>query len=123
MDYSVSLNRAVLNYAAGMREELLYNIYAAGKRSIARGSTDTWTTNPKRLAQVAARFGGAGGGRGGRGGGGVSNEEAAWAELHKPELRDPRGYIIPSDQPDFSDGDQVHQRTARGERRRAARDR
>ena len=61
---------------------------------------DTWTTNPKRLAQVAARFGG-GGGRGGRGGGGVSNEDAAWAELHKPEFRDPRGYIIPSDQPDF----------------------
>ena len=101
VDYSISLNRAVLNYAAGMREELLYNIYSAGKRSIARGSTDTWTTNPKRLAQVAARFGGAGGGRGGRGGGGVSNEEAAWAELHKPELRDPRGYIIPSDQADF----------------------
>jgi hypothetical protein len=101
VDYSVSLNRAVLNYAAGMREELLYNIYAAGKRSIERGNTDTWTTNPKRVAQVAARFGGAGGGRGGRGGGGVSNEEAAWAELHRPELRDPRGYIIPSDQPDF----------------------
>jgi hypothetical protein len=103
IDYSISLNRAVLNYAAGMREDLLYNIYAAGKRSIERGSTDTWTTNPKRLAQVAARFGGAGGGRGGRGGagGGVSNEEAAWAELHKPELRDPRGYIIPSDQADF----------------------
>ncbi len=99
VDYSISLNRAVLNYAAGMREELLYNIYAAGKRSIARGSTDTWTTNPKRLAQVAARFGGAG--RGGRGGGAVSNEDAAWAELHRPELRDPRGYIIPSDQPDF----------------------
>jgi hypothetical protein len=99
VDYSISLNRAVLNYAAGMREELLYNIYSAGKRSITRGSTDTWTTNPKRIAQVAARFGGAG--RGGRGGGGVSNEDAAWAEMHKPELRDPRGYIIPSDQPDF----------------------
>ncbi len=101
VDYSVSLNRAVLDYAANMRENLLFNIYAAGRRSIERGSTDTWTTNPKRLAEVAARFGGAGG-RGGRGGGGVSNEEAAWAELHRPELRDPRGYIIPSDQPDFA---------------------
>ena len=101
VDYSVSLNRAVLNYAAGMREELLYNIYAAGKRSIARGNTDTWTTNPKRLAQVAARYGGAGGGRGGRGGGAVSDQDAAWAELHRPELRDPRGYVIPADQPDF----------------------
>ena len=26
---------------------------------------------------------------------------ALWAALHKPELRDPRGFIIPSDQPDF----------------------
>ncbi|MGE0440561.1 MAG: M14 metallopeptidase family protein [Gemmatimonadales bacterium] len=100
VDYSVSLNRAVLNYAAGMREELLYNIYAAGKRSIERGRTDTWTTNPKRLAQVAERFGGAGG-RGGRGGAPVSDEAAAWAEMHRPELRDPRGYIIPANQPDF----------------------
>ena len=24
-----------------------------------------------------------------------------WAELRRPEARDPRGYIIPSDQPDF----------------------
>ncbi|NUQ11159.1 MAG: peptidase [Gemmatimonadaceae bacterium] len=101
VEYSISMNRAVLDYAAGNRENLLYNIYAAGKRSIERGSRDTWTTNPKRLAQVAARFGGAGG-RGGRGGGAVQNEEAAWAELHRPELRDPRGYIIPSDQPDFA---------------------
>ncbi|MEZ4455444.1 MAG: M14 family metallopeptidase [Gemmatimonadales bacterium] len=100
VDYSVSLNRAVLNYAAGMREELLYNIYAAGKRSIERGSTDTWTTNPKRLARVAEQFAGTGG-RGGRGGAPVSDEAAAWAEMHRPELRDPRGYIIPANQPDF----------------------
>jgi hypothetical protein len=101
VDYSISLNRAVLNYAAGMREDLLYNIYAAGKRSIARGNTDTWTTNPKRLAEVAERHGMTGGGRGGRGGGAGGNQDAAWADLHRPELRDPRGYVIPSDQPDF----------------------
>jgi hypothetical protein len=102
VDYSISLNRAVLNYAAGMREELLYNIYAAGRRSITRGSTDTWTTNPKRLAEVAERHGMTGGGRGGRGGGAGGNQDAAWADLHRPELRDPRGYVIPSDQPDFA---------------------
>ena len=28
-------------------------------------------------------------------------DAALWAELRKPELRDPRGYIIPSNQPDF----------------------
>ena len=28
-------------------------------------------------------------------------DAALWAALRKPELRDPRGYIIPSNQPDF----------------------
>jgi hypothetical protein len=100
VDYSISLNRAVLDYGARMRENLLYNIYAAGKRSIERGRTDTWTPNPKRYAAVAARMGGAGG----RGGGGDptgARDMAIWAELRKPELRDPRGYILPADQRDF----------------------
>lgn len=102
VEYSISLNRAVLDYAARMRENLLYNIYAAGKRSIERGSTDTWTPNPKRYADVAQRLGLTGGGRGGRGGGDPTGQRdlAAWAELRKPEFRDPRGYIIPANQPD-----------------------
>ncbi|MGA7785940.1 MAG: M14 metallopeptidase family protein, partial [Candidatus Acidiferrales bacterium] len=77
----------------------------------------------KELAAAAEENGGGrggrGGGRGGRGGGevaaggdvvpggGGSGAVAAPAELynsilHDPKLRDPRGYIVPSDQPDFA---------------------
>ncbi len=91
VDYSVSLNRAVLDYAARNRETLLYNIYVAGRRAIERGSTDTWTANPRRMAEVTARMGNVT----------AANEREVWAALHRPEDRDPRGYIIPADQPDF----------------------
>ncbi len=43
--------------------------------------------------------GGRGGGGGGRGGG--RGESPFYAALTSPELRDPRGFILPSDQPDF----------------------
>lgn len=87
VDYSVSLNRAVLDHASRLRENLLYNIYRMGKNSIERGSRDTWTPNPRRDAEVAKRVKGA--------------DSLIWAAQHAPEYRDPRGYIIPSDQPDF----------------------
>ncbi|MEK7831934.1 MAG: M14 family metallopeptidase, partial [Acidobacteriota bacterium] len=100
IEYSITCNRAVLDYASRMRENLLFNIYRMGKSSIERGSRDNWTPSPKRYAAVAAK---------------LSRESQAsvassasserdqtlWAELRAPELRDPRGFIIPSDQPDF----------------------
>jgi hypothetical protein len=102
MEYSVSFNRAVIDYAARNREHLLFNIWRMGQRSIERGSQDYWTPSPTRINAVAETMGGAGpatgSGQGGRGGGAG---EAAWAALRRPELRDPRGFIIPSDQPDF----------------------
>ena len=106
VDYSISLNRAVLDYAARNRENVLYNMYAMGKRSIERGSRDTWTPNPKRYAAVAARMR-AGGQQAGAAGGGAGGadaqraEAAAFAELRKPEDRDPRAYVIPASQRDF----------------------
>src|SRR5687768_7951567 len=106
VDYSISLNRAVLDYAARNRENVLYNMYAMGKRSIERGSTDSWTPNPKRYAAVAARMR-AVGQQAGAGGGGAGSadaqraEAAAFAELRKPEDRDPRAYVIPASQRDF----------------------
>jgi hypothetical protein len=102
VDYSVSLDRAVLDYASRMRENLLYNIYVMGKASIQRGSEDTWTPNPRRIAEVSAAFPAstpAGGGP--AAGRGASTDSAIWAALHRPEIRDPRAFIIPSDQPDF----------------------
>jgi hypothetical protein len=88
IDYSISLDRAVLDYASRMRENLLYNIYTMGKRSIQRGSSDTWTANPRRDGAIAERMGNAA-------------DSVKWAAMKAPELRDPRGYIIPADQADF----------------------
>src|SRR5262249_46570908 len=71
-----------------------------GQNSIARGSQDNWTANPKRYAEIAAKMayerlapesGGAN----------AERELAYWTELRKPEFRDPRGFILPSDQPHF----------------------
>ena len=95
IDYSIALNRAVLDYASRMRENLLYNIYVMGRTSIERGSRDYWTTNPKRLAEVSARFEDVDMQ-------GPARDSAIMAELRRPELRDPRGYIISADQPDFA---------------------
>lgn len=72
IDYSITANRAVLDAAARNREMLLFNIYRMGRNSIERGSRDTWTPSPHHQDLAG-----------------------------NPAARDPRGYIIPSDQPDF----------------------
>jgi hypothetical protein len=97
IDYSISFNRAVIDYAARNREHLLYNIYKMGRRGIERGGQDSWTPSPARIQALAERDGGGGG----RGGGAPERDAELWAELRKPADRDPRGYIIPSDQTDF----------------------
>ncbi len=115
IDYSVTANYAILDLASRYRETFLYNIYQMGRDQIAKGNTDTWTPSPRRVAAVQAKMAEAGGaGRGGRGGGaaagggggrggGAGAEVASpyWNELHAPELRDPKGFILPADQPDF----------------------
>jgi zinc carboxypeptidase len=124
IDYSMTANRAVLDLASRYRETFLYNIYQMGRNAIARGSKDSWTTTSREIdavKAVAARDsaarraaggggtggggggggGGAGGGGGGFGGGGGLPAKMFTDMLHRPDDRDPRGYILPSDQPDF----------------------
>ncbi|HVT37788.1 MAG TPA: M14 metallopeptidase family protein [Gemmatimonadaceae bacterium] len=108
VDYSISLDRAVLDYASRFRENLLFNIYKMGRHSIERGSRDTWTANPRRDAEIAAKMGvgpGPAGGSPGSGGRATTaiaeRDMTLWAAQHAPGLRDPRAFIIPSDQPDF----------------------
>jgi hypothetical protein len=104
IDYSMSFNRGVLDYASRNRENLLLNIYRMGQRSIEHGSGDYWTPSPSRINAVAEKMGAGpstGSGQAARGGRSPEAEMALWAELHKPEQRDPRGFIIPSDQRDF----------------------
>src|SRR5580704_7556539 len=54
IDYEMTQNRAVMDYASKYRETLLYNIYRMGRNSIDRGSTDSWTTTPKRVEMLLA---------------------------------------------------------------------
>jgi len=104
IEYSVACNRGILDVASRMKENFLFNRYVMGKNSIRRGSEDSWTPRPHRYAEVVREMSGrAGGGgvAGGRGGGTPESDAALWAALRKPEYRDPRGYILPSNQADF----------------------
>ncbi len=121
IDYDVCNNRAILDIASRYRETWLFNIWRMGMNSIEKGSRDYWTVTPKRIAAlVAASQAGSGQGRGTRRGGETISggdlpagftagglgartlpTDLYNTVLHDPKMRDPRGYIIPSDQPDF----------------------
>ena len=117
IDYSVTANYAVFDIASKRREDFLFNIYKMGKNSIERGNTDHWTVTPSEVDSLDARSRAVGvaGGRGGRGGGagagnvglatqpfgaGVPSELFAQV-MRDPARRDPRGYVLPANQPDF----------------------
>ncbi len=104
IDYSVSLNYAVLNYASRHRDELLMNIYLMGKNSMDRGSRDTWSLSPSKIEAINKLQEDS-----------MKRSRAASASnritvsvkfydsvMNDKAFRDPRGYIIPSDQPDFA---------------------
>ena len=96
IDYDISQNRALLDYASRYRETLLFNIFRMGKNSIEKGSQDSWTVTPKRieaLRTVAARQSTSSGGN--------IAPTLYNTVLHDPQYRDPRGYIIPANQDDF----------------------
>jgi hypothetical protein len=122
IDYSLTANRAVLDFASRNREHLLHNIYVMGRRSIEKGSRDTWTTTPRDIAAAQAVIDRARaaadtsprvtGATPAVAGGGAVGDAAGLASrgvdpryfrevLRDPRERDPRGYIVPVDQPDF----------------------
>ncbi len=109
IEYSLTANRAVLDFASRYRETLLYNIYLMGKNSIEQGSRDSWTITPKRIealeaaapvekspTNVSANAGATGPERARNIPGKLYN-----TVLHDPAMRDPRGYVISPDQPDL----------------------
>lgn len=106
VDYSVSLNKAMLDFGSRMRENTLYNFYAMGKSSIERGSRDNWTANPRRIADVTGApiftSGGAvTSGAGGRGSAPSRSDADTWSAIRTPETRDPRAFVISAAQADF----------------------
>ncbi len=98
IDYSVSLNYAILDYASRYKDHLLFNIYRMGKNSIEKGSKDHWTLLPKYVDSVKALISRNENGETRRG---RSSDKYFDSVFHSPENRDPRGFIIPSDQADF----------------------
>ncbi|SNR96246.1 Zinc carboxypeptidase [Belliella buryatensis] len=124
IDYSVSMNYAVLDYASRNADALLFNIYKMGKNAIDRGNMDHWTKYPKRSAAVTAAFEADRSNDSGNNNWRRGVPTEFFDKIYKdPELRDPRGFILPADQTDFptavkllnaliKSGIQVHQATA-----------
>jgi hypothetical protein len=92
VDYSVTANKAVLDYASRNREPLLHNIWHMGKNAIERGNKDSWTVTPKVVAAAPKAAPGAKGAKG---------EVEFQKYFRDPAKRDARSYIIPADQGDF----------------------
>ena len=114
IEYSMTNNYAILDIASKRHEDFLFNMYKMAKNAIDKGNRDNWTIHPKRIeaareaieaAQAGASRGAENiGPRGGRGGGfgrGGAPVAIYNSVLHDPKMRDPRGFILPSDQPDF----------------------
>ena len=110
VDYSLTANLAVLDYASRNKDHLLFNIWRMGTNSIERGSRDNWTVLPFEIdaaSEVVSR----------------GTHDDYERILKDPADRDPRGFILPSDQADFptatrfvnallKGGVQVHRATA-----------
>ncbi|MDT8402203.1 MAG: M14 family metallopeptidase, partial [Bacteroidales bacterium] len=104
IEYSYSMNMAILDYASRYRETLLFNRYIMGRNNIEKGSRDNWTLHPdiiENLKKVSANDNNR-----------DEGSEQNWYRrrglsldylkyLRLPENRDARAYILPSDQTDF----------------------
>lgn len=110
IDYSVSMNYAILDYASRYGDQLLFNFYKMGRNSIENGNKDSWTKYPKYAEMVKELYekdrannpannnANAGGFRGGNA---ISADYFDQVFKNK-EYRDPRGYVISADQVDFA---------------------
>ncbi len=115
VEYAITADMAILDVASKHREDFLYRRYLMGRHAIELGSKDSWTVVPGTIAEVRAAVErdskSAGGpaqaqapGQAGPGGGfgrarGV--DKKYYDGIFDKAKRDPRGYIIPSDQADF----------------------
>jgi hypothetical protein len=89
IDYSLSLNYAVLNYATRYREELLLNIFKMGKKSIDLGSKDAWIMSPNKAEKLMSMSGAQL----------KSKSDSLFTSIYQnPKTRDARAYIVTSAQ-------------------------
>ena len=105
IDYSVSLNYGVLDYASRFGDKLLLNMYTMGRNAVNKGNTDTWTLTPKYIAAIETNY------NKDKKEGKVVVAAGANASqipmkyyddvLKNPIYRDARGYIVSANQNDF----------------------
>lgn len=107
IDYSVSMNMAILDYASRNGDKLLYNFYRMGKNSVERGNKDHWTAYPRHIDMLKTAYE-----NDVKSKKTLSGENASYRPkriptsyvdslYRNPANRDPRVYIIPADQADF----------------------
>ncbi|MBP1770084.1 MAG: hypothetical protein H6P96_702, partial [Candidatus Aminicenantes bacterium] len=113
VEYAITADMAILDVASKHREDFLYRRYLMGKHAIELGSKDSWTVVPGTIAEVRAaveRDSKSAGGTSpapaqGAPGGGFGRargvDKKYYDGIFDKAKRDPRGYIIPSDQVDF----------------------
>jgi hypothetical protein len=101
IEYSITADRAILDTAAKLKDNFLFNIYRMGKNSIEKGSRDHWTITPRRIEAVQAAIKKDDAKPMGTGRRSQGYDPKYFKVFRDPEARDPRGFIIPSDQPDF----------------------
>ncbi|GAA0298384.1 M14 family metallopeptidase [Sphingomonas oligophenolica] len=103
VSYSLSINRALLSYAAANREKLLFNIWRMGANGIEKGNRDSWTVTPDRIAAAHA----ASAATGAKPvptrttGSSAIGTHFYGDVLRDPAARDARAYVIPPEQRDF----------------------
>ena len=116
IEYAITADLAILDVASKNRQDFLYRRYLMGKHAVEAGGKDSWTIVPGTVAEVQAAIekdraasqgqgrAGAPAGAGARPGGGFGRGGADikyYDAIFDKAKRDPRGYIIPSSQPDF----------------------
>ncbi len=92
IDYSMTANWAVMDYASRNKDILLFNLWRMGMNSIEKGSRDSWTIRPSDIDRAAEALGN-------RNSAGSVEDYRSF--LQDPGKRDPRGFIVPADQADF----------------------
>lgn len=78
IEYELTANYAILDYASRYRSQLLKNTYNMARNAIEKGKRDTWTLYPDRMSKARSM-----------------------QEYQTLANRDAKAYVLPSDQVDF----------------------
>jgi hypothetical protein len=102
IEYSLTNNYAVLDIASRRKDDFLFNMYKMAKNAIEQGSRDHWTIRPAIINAARAEIQRERATAKPEAGRGAGAPVAIYNRvLRDPATRDPRGFVIPSDQPDF----------------------